>query len=631
MTVLLWALVAVPLTAGALLAGAGRRGDRFAPVAATAVAAVDTVLAVVAAFRHPHTAVPFLEGAPFGLAVDGLSGLLVVTVAAVTTAVLLFAVGDIGPDEARSRFFGLMLLFSGAMLVTVTATTLPALLMGWEVMGATSWALIGYWWREPVRMRAAYTALITTRAADLGLYLAFGAAVAAGGGTALDGLADAPSRWLHVAAGGVIAAALGKSAQLPFSFWLSKAMQGPSPVSALLHSATMVVAGAYLLIRVQPLLGATGWADDAVAWTGVATAVLLGLVAVAQTELKQLLAASSCAQIGFMVLAAGVGSTTGGTLQLIAHAAAKSLAFLAAGLWLTTLGTQNLARLRGAARRQYAAGAAFTVAALSLAGVPPLSLWVAKDTVLTAALEKEPALYAAGLAAAVVSAVYAVKALWYVWQPAPRESAPREPAPQEPVSQESASQESVRLPLAVAVPFTVLAVACAALSAVALRPVHAAFARTLDAVGEPAAAGWEYALSGALAVATSGAVWVWADRHRRARAASPAVLRDWLGLEAAAHAVVVAPVRGMAALAARFDDRVLDRGTEVLARGTARLADAVNRSLETTIDGSVGGIAAACRALGRLARRPQTGQLHQYLAQAVAAFALLAVVFVLVR
>lgn len=626
MTALLWALVAFPLTAGALLAGAGRRGDRFAPGAATAVAAADTVLAVVAAFRHPHTAVPFLEGAPFGLAVDGLSGLLVVTVAAVTTAVLLFAVDDIGPDEARSRFFGLMLLFSGAMLVTVTATTLPALLMGWEVMGATSWALIGYWWREPVRVRAAYTALITTRAADLGLYLAFGAAVAAGGGTALDRLADAPSPWLHVAAGGVIAAALGKSAQLPFSFWLSKAMQGPSPVSALLHSATMVVAGAYLLIRVQPLLGATGWADDAVAWTGVATAVLLGLVAVAQTELKQLLAASSCAQIGFMVLAAGVGSTTGGTLQLMAHAAAKSLAFLVAGFWLTTLGTQNLARLCGAARRQYAAGAAFSVAALSLAGVPPLSLWVAKDTVLAAALEKEPALYAAGLAAAVVSAVYAVKALWYVWQPAPPE-----PASQEPGSQAPASQESGRPPLAVAVPFTVLAVACAALSAVALPPVRAAFARTLDAVGEPTAAGWEYALSGALAVATSGAVWAWADRHRRARVASPALLHDWLGLEAAAHTVVVGPVRGMAAWAARFDDRVLDRGTEVLARGTVRLAGAVNRRLETAIDGSVGGIAAGCRALGRLARRPQTGQLHQYLAQAVAAFTLLAVVFVLVR
>nr|WP_206438970.1 proton-conducting transporter membrane subunit [Streptomyces scabichelini] len=633
---MLWALVAVPLTAGTVLAVLGRRADRPAPALAVAASTVAVVLAVVAAFRQPAVSAPLLEGLPFGLAVDGLSGLMAVTVTAVTAVILLFSVSDIGPGEARARFFGFMLLFSGAMLVTVTATTLPALLMGWEVMGATSWALIGYWWRDPVRVTAAGTAFLTTRTADLGLYLAAGAALAGGQGLTLDGMPDGtsfdgmaldglehvPSPWLHVLTAGVLVAALGKSAQLPFSFWLSKAMQGPSPVSALLHSATMVVAGAYLLIRLEPLLAASDWGEEAVAWTGAVTALALGLVAVAQTDLKQLLAASSCAQIGFMVLAAGVESSVGGTLQLIAHAAAKSLAFLVAGYWLTRLGSKALPELRGAARRHRTAGIAFTVAALGLAGVPPLSLWAAKDVVLAAALEHSPALYAVGLAAAVISAVYGVKAVWYVWQPSP--ASPDSVAA-------AAGRNGARLPAVVAVPFAVLALATAALAVLVLPPVREAVARTLGVTGEPAPRAWEFVLSGGLALLAAGAVWAWGARRAPAPESVVRWTAGWLGLEAAAHALLVRPVQRLAAVLAAFDDRVLDRGVENLARGTVRLADAVNRRAEAAVDGAVEGLAAASRELGRLARRPQTGQLHQYLAQAVAAFTVLAVVLVLVR
>ncbi|MEV5680419.1 proton-conducting transporter membrane subunit [Streptomyces sp. NPDC052179] len=614
MSALLWALVAVPLVAGTLLAIGGRRADRPAPGIAVAAAAVGLGLAVFAAFQQPSITVPLLEGAGLGLAVDGLSGLMVVTVTAVTAAVLLFSVTDIGPEQARSRFFGLMLIFGGAMLITVTATTLPALLMGWEVMGATSWALIGYWWDDPVRVAAAGTAFLTTRAADLGLYLAAGAALAGGQGLALDGLAGVAGPWLHLLAAGVIVAAVGKSAQLPFSFWLSKAMQGPSAVSALLHSATMVVAGAYLLIRMEPLLTSSGWGDDAVAWTGVVTALTLGLVAVAQNDLKQLLAASSCAQIGFMVLAAGVGSTVGGTLQLIAHAAAKSLAFLVTGFWLTRLGTKNLQELRGAARREPVAGAAFTASMLALAGVPPLSLWAAKDVLLAGALEAGPVLYAAGLAAAVVSAVYSIKALRYAWQPAP-----------------SPVGRCAPLPTTTSIPLVALTFAAVTLSLLVLPPVREALTRTLGAEGEAVPHVREFVLSGLVSLAASAGVWAWGDRRGPVpqRAARRAL--DWLGLEAAAHTLLVRPVRRLAEALAAFDDRVLDRGVDDLARGTLRFADAVDRRMETAVDGAAEGVAATGRALGRLARRPQTGQLHQYLAQAVAAFTVLAVVVVLVR
>ncbi|MGW0825368.1 proton-conducting transporter transmembrane domain-containing protein [Streptomyces sp. NPDC002845] len=617
MSAVLWALVALPLAAGAGLVVVGRAADRAAPVVAVTAAVAGLVLACLLAFDHATAEAPLLAGPPFRFQVDGLSGLLVVTVTAVTAAVVAFSVWDIGPGEARARFFGLMLLFSGSMLATVTAANLLVLLMGWEVMGATSWALIGYWWRDPDRVRAADTAFVTTRTADLGLYLAAGAALAGGrpGSLALDRLDEAADPWLSVITAGVIVSALGKSAQLPLSFWLSRAMQGPSPVSALLHSATMVVAGAYLLLRLQPLLAASGWGGPVVAWTGAATAVLLGLVAVAQSDLKQLLAASSCAQIGFMVLAAGASGIAGGTLQLMAHAAAKSLAFLAAGAWLTLLGAKALPALQGAARRHRTAGLTFTVAALTLAGLPPLSLWAAKDLLLAAALEDSGWLYATGLAAAVVSAAYSVKALWFVWRPYDGRGA----------------TGTSRLPLLGGLPLVALAVACAALSVPAFPPVRDAVVRIVGYGAPPAPHLWEFVLSGALAVLASAAAWAWGSRAVPLPVSVRGWFRDWLGLEAVARAVVVRPVLGLARALAAFDDRVLDRGVDGAARGVVRLAVRTDRRTEQGVDGAVEGVASATGTLGRWARRPQTGQLHQYLAQAVAAFTVLAVVFVLVR
>nr|WP_202122777.1 proton-conducting transporter membrane subunit [Streptomyces sp. BA2] len=593
----------------------GRGADRAAPGVAITVAVTALGLAIAAALRHPTAQAPLLDGLPVRLAVDGLSGVLAITITAVTLAVLLFSAAEFGEGEARARFFGLMLLFAGSMLVTVTAANLPVLLMGWEVMGATSWALIGYWWRDPERTSAADTAFLTTRTADLGLYLAAGAALASGQDPALSlgELARAEEPWLSFITAGIIVAALGKSAQLPFSFWLSRAMQGPSPVSALLHSATMVVAGAYLLLRTGPLLDASGWGDDVVAWAGAATAICLGLVAVAQTDLKQLLAASSCAQIGFMVLAAGVGATTGGTLQLTAHAAAKSLLFLCAGAWLTALGTQQLPELLGAARYRWTVGIAFTVGALSLAGLPPLSLWAAKDVLLTRALESSPWLYAAGLTAALLSAVYSAKALWFAWRPA--------------VSHPDARQ----IPGGAVPTLVLLALACIAMTPLAFPPLRDSVARILAASNQPTPYPWEFALSGALALLAAAAVWIWGMRRLPLPERVRSGFADWLGLERSAHFLLVTPVMRLAHAAAAFDDKVLDRAVDGAAGAAVRLAHWTDGAVERAVDGAVGAVASGARALGRWARRPQTGQLHQYLAQAVAAFTVLAVVFVLVR
>ncbi len=623
MSALAWLLVAVPLGAGSLLACLGRRGAAIAPAAGITVAAVTLALAASAAALHPSAGAPLFDGIRAELAVDSLSAVLAVTVAATTLAVLVFAAAELGREEARSRFFGLMLVFAGAMLVTVTATTLPLLLMGWEAMGATSWALIGFWWREPRRVEAAHTAFLTTRAADLGLYLAAGAALAGGvGGLALTELPRARAPWLGVVTAGVVLAALGKSAQLPFSFWLSRAMEGPSPVSALLHSAAMVVAGAYLLLRLQPLLVASGWGEPAVAWTGAVTALALGLVAVAQRDLKQLLAASTCSQIGFMVLAAGVGGVAGGTLQLVAHAAAKSLLFLAAGAWLAALGTKQLPALRGAARRYPAVGLAFGAGAFALAGLPPASLWIGKDELLAAALDRDPALYATGLAAAVVSAVYSAKAAWYVWQPLP-------PSAEAGYDEERSGTRGV--PAAMRVVLAALALPALALGVLALPALADPLRRTLGAAGEPAPGLWELALSGGLAAAAAVVTWRWGGRPLRLPAAVHAWLAGWLGLERAARTLVVRPTLALAHALAAFDDRVLDRAVGGAARGGLALAALADRRGEWSLDGLVAAVAGGARRLGALARRPQTGQLHQYYAQSAAALAALALLLALVR
>lgn len=619
MSAVLWLLVAVPLAAGSALGLAGRRGDRIAPAVGVTAAAVTVALAGLTAAGRPAVEVPLFAAITAGLAVDALSAVMVVTVAAVTLAVLTYSAGEFAPEEPRGRFFGLMLIFAGAMLVTVTATTLPPLLMGWEVMGAASYALIGFRWRERRRVYAANTAFLTTRAADLGLYLAAGAALAGGVSTlSLDRLPTAGSPWLAVITAGIVVAAFGKSAQLPFSFWLSRAMEGPTPVSALLHAATMVAAGAYLLLRLHPLLAASVWGQPVVAWVGAITALALGLVALAQRDLKQLLAASTCAQIGLIVLAAGAAGLAGGAAHLVAHAATKAALFLAAGAWLTALGTKDLAALRGAGRRYRLVGLTFALGAASLAGIPPLSMWVTKDEVLASALAAGPALYGVGLAAAVVSTVYSVRALRLVWAPSPAEAGYD--------TERQGTRRVTALMHAGSLPLAGLA---AVLGVLALSPVMTPIR---EAVGEPGAlppAGWQLKLSAALAFGAAVAAWRWSGRPVAVPAAVGAPLTAWFGLEGVARRVIVAPLLRLATALAAFDDRVVDAGVRGVVAGTRRLSAVLAALDDGGVDAWVRDIAAGARRAGQLARRPQTGQLHQYYAQAVALLAALAILVVL--
>ncbi|MPZ66727.1 MAG: NADH-quinone oxidoreductase subunit L [Pseudonocardiaceae bacterium] len=616
MSLLLWGLVGLPAVAGAALVIWRQWLDRAAPTVALLTATAALLLAVVVAIARPTASAPFLPSAPLTLVTDGLAAVVAITVAAVGLLVLLAAAAEI--DDARARFFGLMLLFLSAVLLTVTAANLVGLLLAWEMMGATSYALIAHHWRSDRHADSGAMAFLTTRAGDLGLYLAAGAALAAGAGLGLpnfglDGLAGLPAPWLHVAAAGVLAAAFGKAAQLPFSFWLSRAMDGPSPVSALLHSAAMVAMGGYLLLRTAPLLGAAGWAAGVAAWGGALTALVLGAVAIAQSDLKQLLAASTSAQLGFVVLGAGTaayGGVTAGTAHLVGHAAVKSLLFLAAGAWLATLGTQQLAALRGAARAHPVVGAGAVVGLLALAGVPPLSLWATKDAVLAAAGQRSFALYLVTLAAALLSAAYAAKALGLLLT--------------DPVSEPkrglSAARNPVSVPKRGRLPLALLAIGAAVLGVLALPWFGAALGEL-----SPPISPQKLVLTGLLALAVTALV-VAMPRLLPA----PGWARNWLNLEAAAHAVAVRPVLALATALARFDDRVLHAAVLATAPAARRLAAGAATADDAGLHGgAVRRVTDGARRLGQLARRPQTGQLHHYYAQAAVVLAA-AVVLLLV-
>ncbi|WP_199537015.1 proton-conducting transporter transmembrane domain-containing protein [Spongiactinospora gelatinilytica] len=597
---LLWLLPGLPAAAGAALLP--MRG-RAVPALAVSVAAVTLLIAVYAAVARPATRpIPSVGGLRAGLAVDGLAAVMAVTTAAVALAVLVYAAGRI--RASRGRFFGLMLVFTAAMLATVTAADLLVLLMAWEVMGACSYALIAFDWRDGGRVRAGGVAFLTTRAADLGLYVAAGCALAGTGSLAVAGLASAPRPWPDLVAGGIVLAALGKSAQLPFAFWLSRAMAGPTPVSALLHSATMVAAGAYLLLRVQPLLAATGWAALLVAWAGALTALLLGAVALAQTDLKQLLAASTSAQIGFAVLAAGLPALAGGAAHLVAHAAVKSLLFLCAGVWLAALGTQDLRELRGAGRLHRPVGVAFALGGAALGGLPPLSLWVTKDAVLAAT--GSPALFAVCLGAVLVAAGYAARVVLAVWLPPGHGGTVR-----------AGALELLPLP-----PLTVVAVAFGLVGL-----WYGEWARFVGAgPGEPRPALPGLALTGVLAVAALARVL----RHGPDAALALPGFAGWLGLERAAVAAAWRPMTALARALARFDDRVVGGAVRAVPRLGTALARWTRTRAEPALDGVIHALASTARRLGTLARRPQTGQVHTYLAQAAVCLIIIALLALVV-
>ncbi len=352
-------------------------------------------------------------GLDVGLQLDGLAAAMSVTVATVGLIVVIYAGGYFEAEPRRRSALAGLLAFIGAMQGLVLADGYLTMLIFWELVGAASVRLIAFSRDDPAAAPAAARAFLTTRSADIGFYLAVLALFTASG--SLDFVAARPDGTLgDVVALGLIAAAVGKSAQVPLQTWLSAAMAGPTPVSALLHSATMVAAGVYLLIRSEGLLA--GWPLELVGWIGAVTAVLGAGVALAQTDLKRVLAGSTTSQLGLMFVGLAAGGPAVAMFQLIAHSAGKAGMFLAAGIFQHNRETTSLAGLRGAGRKDRLAFAGFVVGALSIASVPPFAAFWSKDHIVAAAEATNGAWFLLVLLATVGGAAYLLRPALILWQ-----------------------------------------------------------------------------------------------------------------------------------------------------------------------------------------------------------------------
>src|SRR5579883_2179052 len=327
-----------------------------------------------------------------GLIFDPLAAAMLVLVAFISLVVQIYSLGYMAGDPGYTRYFAFMCIFTAAMLGLVLAPNFLQLYIFWELVGLSSYLLIGFWYERPAAAAAAVKAFVTTRLGDLGLltgililysrtgsfdFSQIAAAVRAGNlGTGL----------LTLAMLLVFLGADGKSAQFPLHVWLPDAMEGPTPVSALIHAATMVAAGVYLIARTFPLFAASAAAMQVVAWIGGFTALFAATQGLVMTDIKRVLAYSTISQLGYMMLGLGAASLAAGMFHLITHAFFKALLFLAAGAVIHgTGGEQNLFYMGGLFKKMPITAIVFLIGSLSLAAIPPFSGFWSKDEIVGAA------------------------------------------------------------------------------------------------------------------------------------------------------------------------------------------------------------------------------------------------------
>ena len=362
--------------------------------------------------------------APLTLYLDSLSLSLCLMITFVCGLIHVYAVAYMASDPSHVRFFALLNLFVSAMLLLVLAEILPLLYMGWEGVGFCSYGLIGFWYREGNNATAGRKAFIVTRIGDTALLIAVIWLFDLGGTESIPALnrigQDLPAGTVTILGFLILLGAMGKSAQLPLSVWLPDAMAGPTPVSALIHAATMVTAGVYLLMRMFPLISSSPEVLAAIAVTGGLTAFYGATCAAAQRDLKRVLAYSTISQIGYMFLGVGSGAIAASSFHLIVHAFFKAVLFLGAGCVITVMHhEQDIYRMGGLRRSLPATFWPFLAGAACLAGVPLTGGFFSKDGILEAVWQQGGILYGSlfglGLLTAILTAFYSFRMLYLVF------------------------------------------------------------------------------------------------------------------------------------------------------------------------------------------------------------------------
>ncbi|MDE2969616.1 MAG: NADH-quinone oxidoreductase subunit L, partial [Chloroflexota bacterium] len=365
-----------------------------------------------------------------GILMDPLTAIMLVVVTGVSLAVQVYSVGYMHGDRGYVRYYSYMSLFTASMVGLVLASSVLQMFVFWELVGLSSYLLIGFWHHRPSAARAAVKAFVVTRLGDLGFMIAILYLFSQQGALSAEGLNALEVRDVYTAVGagllgstavtwlaiGFFAGAVGKSAQFPLHVWLPDAMEGPTPVSALIHAATMVAAGVFLVARMFPVFEASDAAMNLVAVTGGVTAVLAATMAVTANDIKRVVAYSTISQLGYMMLALGVGAYGAAMFHLFNHAFFKALLFLGSGSVNHAAGTFDMRYMGGLRRVQPWTYALFLVGALSLAGVFPLAGFWSKDEILAEAFHEGSGVallvFLLALAAAFMTAFYIFRALF---------------------------------------------------------------------------------------------------------------------------------------------------------------------------------------------------------------------------
>jgi NADH-quinone oxidoreductase subunit L len=441
----LWLIPVLPMAAAGVSALLKRRQRIVSASLGIGAIAIALLLAVVAfawTLAHPARLTVTFQWMQFGdhwvqlgWLLDPLAALMLVMVTFVGLLIFIYSLGYMVHDDNFTRFFCFLSLFAGAMLGVVIANSLLLLFMCWEVVGLTSYLLIGFWFQRPAAAAAAKKAFITTRVGDLGLLLGMvwlyadtGTLLFYNQGAGCLEHTAVSALVAHVAVLGITVStgialliflgAVGKSGQVPLHVWLPDAMEGPTPVSALIHAATMVAAGVYLVARVYPLVEASPGALKTVAWVGAITALFAACIAVAQNDIKRILAYSTVSQLGYMMLGLGVGGVAVGMFHLITHAFFKALLFLGAGSVIHGCTEEQDIRNMGGLRRFLPVTfATYACGMLALCGFPLFAGFWSKDAILHAAqgwgISRGP--FYLGAIGALLTAFYMTRQMYYVF------------------------------------------------------------------------------------------------------------------------------------------------------------------------------------------------------------------------
>jgi NADH-quinone oxidoreductase subunit L len=550
-----------------------------------------------------------------GFLADPLSITMALFVTGVSALIHMYAIGYMHGDPDFTRFFVYMNLFVFSMLMLVLGSNLLVTFLGWEGVGACSYWLVSFWFSSDANASAGKKAFITNRVGDWGFLLAMFLAFATVGTLNYEGLFASVPTIAPVTATAIglllFVGAVGKSAQIPLYIWLPDAMLGPTPVSALIHAATMVTAGVFLMTRVNPILGAGyDWVPDVIAWVGVITAFVAATIAVAQNDIKKVLAYSTISQLGYMFLAVGVGAYVAAIFHMIAHAFFKALLFLGAGSVIHGMdGEQDMRRMGGLRNFMPLTAATFMVGWLAIAGVPPFAGFWSKDDILLFAWGSGAAggkaLWAIGLVTALLTGYYMSRQVFMVFFGEPRWRTEGAPQPAsvgaaanelDPQTDEPTHGDPHESPWIMTVPLVALSVL-----SVAGGVINLPFSERVDfledflhpvlGVNEAEIAvstGAKVALAviavgaGLVGLAIAAAVYL---RHR-VRAIEPEVLAHAWYYDEEVTAFMGGPGRKSFDATAWFDAHI--------------------------IDGAVNGVAAVVRDLGRRLRPVQSGFLRSY-------------------